>query len=275
MSIEKKFSFISANIIWRLLFSESNKLIIEERDPVKREVSFSCLDSLTGALLFKNLQLEEKFWIGIEVIYKDIIVFHKYGKPDMPGHKGIFTFSINSQKVLWHTDEFSFLLMHDDKMYVFKQKFDERIYFSLDYLNGMILSELGPDNALINNIRNGQDNADYSLNYQFPERYIKDNLNNPLVDFLLEEITNGMVIIGNIEYIINANLLFFNFYEKEKEAGLVNRFHIVNLETMQKTFEIFLNKNANAYVPDSFFLKDNQLYLLKEKNEILVYSIIK
>lgn len=275
MSIEKTFSFISTSIIWRLLFSESNKLIIEERDPVKREVSFSCLDSSSGEVIFKNLQLEEKFWVGIEVVYKDFIIFHEYGKPDMPGHKGIIVFSIVSQKVIWQSDEFSFLLMHNDEMYVFKQKFEERIYFTLDYLNGNILSELGSDQVIINDIRKEQNNVNNYPGYQFPERYFKEKLINHPVNLLLEEFTNGILIVGNIEYIINENLLFFNFYEKNKEAGLRNRFCVLNFETMQKIFEINLNENANAYVPDSFFIKDEQLYLLKDRNEVMVYSIIK
>jgi hypothetical protein len=136
MNIKKLYSYSNKKQIWRLLPTDTNKLIIEERDLDKKQVFFNCLQSDTGIKIFKNFQLDEKFWIGIETIYKDVIFFHKFTKPDMPAHKGIIVFDINNQKILWQNDELNFLFVSDDKLFCFQQNFENQNYSSLDFKTG-------------------------------------------------------------------------------------------------------------------------------------------
>ncbi len=93
-SIKKNYSFSNKREIWRLIPSQSGYLVIEERNMKSKEVFFNCLKLDDGKIYFKNFQLDEKFWIGIEAVSKNIIFFHKFRKPDMPGHKGIYAFDI-------------------------------------------------------------------------------------------------------------------------------------------------------------------------------------
>ena len=99
MEIKKLYSYKSEKQIWRILISGSDKLILETRDLNTKEVFFNCLFIENGKSIFSNLQLDEKCWIGIEDIYKGIIFFHYFPKPDMPHHKGIIAFDITAQKI--------------------------------------------------------------------------------------------------------------------------------------------------------------------------------
>ncbi|HUX92187.1 MAG TPA: DUF4905 domain-containing protein, partial [Ignavibacteriaceae bacterium] len=92
MKIKKEYEYSNRRQIWRLIPTDSGKIIIEDRNVETKEAFFNCLDIYTGKKKFSNLQLDEKYWIGIETIYKDIIFFHKYLKPDMPGHIGIIAY---------------------------------------------------------------------------------------------------------------------------------------------------------------------------------------
>ena len=98
MKIKKKYSFKDKRQIWRLLITDTDLLIIETRSVESREVYFNCIDIHSGKKKFNNIQMEEKSWIGIEMIYKDIIFFHQYAKPDMPEHRRILAYDINQQK---------------------------------------------------------------------------------------------------------------------------------------------------------------------------------
>ncbi len=129
VKIKKKYSFTNNRQIWRLIPTDTNKIIIEDRDNNSREVFFNCLDIITGEIIFRNFQLEDKFWIGIETIYNDIIFFHKFLKPGLPIHTGIIAFHIHSKKILWETEDYNFHFIKDDKIYVFKSKFEGREYF--------------------------------------------------------------------------------------------------------------------------------------------------
>ncbi len=145
MKIKKKYSYTNNRQIWRLLPTSTGKLIIEDRDTQNKEVFFNCLEINSGKKIFANLQLEEKFWIGIETIFEDIIIFHKFAKPDMPGHSSIIAFDINSQKVIWQNEDLTFLFVHDQNIFVYKQRFEDRLYFSLNISSGEIIEEIGND----------------------------------------------------------------------------------------------------------------------------------
>jgi hypothetical protein len=274
MKLKKYFSFKSDKLIWRLLFSELNKLIIEERDPVKREVSFSCIDAEKGGKIFKDMQLSEKFWIGIEIVYKDYIIFHNYRKPDMPGHKGIIIYDISSKKVLWQNDDLIYLLINDDKIYAFRHDFEDKYYVALNIYTGEIKEEIGKDDDRINLLKKNQYNPYNFQKFSYPEIYRMEQENNSETGDIINKITSGRTIIGNVEYILKGDILFFNFFEKNKKNSLLNRFFAVKLITGELMLDTILSENANAYVPDSFFLKENNLYLLKNKNEVSVFSII-
>ena len=86
MKLKRKYTFTNNRQIWRIVPAGEGKLVIEERDPMTKEVFFSCIEMNTGKILLDSLQFDEKFWIGIEDIYKDVILFHKYHQPDMPWH---------------------------------------------------------------------------------------------------------------------------------------------------------------------------------------------
>ena len=101
MKIKKKYSFTNKRQIFKVLPTDSGKIVIEERDIEKKQAYFNCLRIDSGKKIFKSLQLDEKFWIGIDTIHKDIIYFHKFVKPDLPQHNGIIAFDINSEKTIW------------------------------------------------------------------------------------------------------------------------------------------------------------------------------
>ncbi|MDP4174413.1 MAG: DUF4905 domain-containing protein [Bacteroidota bacterium] len=273
MKIKQRYAFTNNRQLWRILISGTNKVIVEDRDVDHKQVFFNCLQAETGNFIFRNLQLEEKFWIGIEVIYKDIIYFHKFAKPDMPNHKEIIAFDINSQKILWKNDSYAFLFVHDDKVYTYKPKFEGRNFYALDYLSGEELESLGDDAFAINQIRNSINIEEEYKDYLFPNIFSDDTIIDIDTKQIILDLSGGFEIQGNIEFIRYKDILLFNYYAKASEKIFINRFIAVDTSKRKIIFEEILNSTANAYVPDSFFMKDNLVFLLKEKKELKVFAI--
>jgi len=65
MKLKKKYKFDNGRQIWRIIPTNSGKLIIEEREPEKKQAYFHCLERESGKKLLSNFQLEDKFWVGI------------------------------------------------------------------------------------------------------------------------------------------------------------------------------------------------------------------
>lgn len=270
--MKKNFTYKSNRQIWRILISDSDKLILETRDLITKEVFFNCYYLENGENIFCDLQLDEKCWVGIEEIYKDIIFFHYFPKPDMPLHKGIIAFDIESQNVLWTNNEFSFLFVNNDKVYGFKQGFEERYFFSLNYLSGELIEEFGSDHLKINALQKTAENEkDWSC-YIYPQLLKQANGTKNIYEMIRTQILD-MDVVGEIEYNLYNEILLFNFHSKILDEQLANIFCAVNLKDESLILTKILNARTTSLFTDSFFVYKNFLFLLCEKDEVLIYII--
>ncbi len=274
MKIKKKYTHHNKRPIWRVLPTETSKLIVEEREKDNKQVYFNCLNIESGKKIFKNFQLEEKFWIGIEANYNDMIYFHKFVKPDMPQHVGIIAMDLNEQKILWENFNISFLFIWKEKVYSFQQMFEGRKYFSLDYKSGNLLEDFGDDVGLINEVKKELDESDAYAGYLFPISYNSNIIVAANLKEVFQKLRNDFTFSGNIEYVQKNNLLMFNFHIVNSQGNLSNRFKALDLSSGKYIFEETLIKETKTFAPDSFFVKDDLLFILFGKNRLSVYSII-
>lgn len=273
MLLEKKYEFSNGRQLWRLIPDDSGNLVIEERDAATKEVFFNCLDINTGGEILGSYQAEEKFWIGIETVYKEIIFFHKYQKPEMPGHKGIIAFDIKSKKTLWTNPDLSFLLLKDEKIYCFEPLFEGRNYYVLDYKTGEILEEPGDISGRVNSLIEEENSPEKYKDYIFPEAFSPSAPAPGKAKELIEEFKGERVIAGNIDFALTESLFVFNGHEVLPDGKLRNLFRAFDLERGGLLVESVLNNYTETFIPDSFFIKGRLLFLLIEKVGLVVYEI--
>ena len=273
MVIKHNYSFSNNRQIWRLIPTETGKIIIEERDTNNKEVFFNCLHISTGEKIFSEFQLEEKFWVGIEAVNNDIIYFHRFAKPDMPGHLGIIAFDIKSKTILWENPDYSFLFIDKSKIYCYKSLFEGRSFFALDSNTGELIAELGSDVSEINRLRDVALSKQSYEDYIFPRTYYSDDLPDERISKIFSELKNEKVIAGAIEYAIYDEVLFFNFHEVLDDGLLRNTLKAIDLRDSNLIMEELLISETKAFVPDSFFFLQNLMFLLEEKNMLVVYEL--
>jgi hypothetical protein len=272
-SIEKKYSLIDSNQIWRILISDSEKLIIERRNTDDKEVFFAAYHLENGKPLWEKFQLEEKFWIGIEKIYKDIIFFHKFTKPDMPGHRGILAFDINKKEVLWENTNGSFAFILDDKLYYFREDFEGTKLEPLHFLTGKKAGEIIESATQMEELRNrAYLSEDYS-DYSFPEKFYGDEPNAEQIKKAISRITEGKKIAGETEFAFTDGLFLASYHIENNDATMRNVFSVLNVNTSEIIFEDVLNETIDLFASDSFFVYKNFLFLIKEKKQLDVCKI--
>ena len=273
MKIKKEYTFTNNRQIWRIIPTQTDKLIIEERDTEKREAYFNCIKIDSGKKIFKDFQLNEKYWMGVETVYKDIIFFHEFLKPDMPGHKGIITFDINTKRIIWRRDDYIFLFIYNDKVYCYQLKFEGRNFYTLDFETGELIDNLGEDAAPVNKLREKNILNNNIKGCLFPEPFIASSGEDDRIKNLLQNYKSEHVIVGNVEYLLVKNLILFNFHEVTESGRLRNLFKAIEIDYGKVIFEEVLNDDTKTFVPDSFFLKDDLIFLLKNKTKVVVCSI--
>jgi hypothetical protein len=218
--------------------------------------------------------IEEKFWIGVEKVYKDLIFLHKFKKPDMPGKKGIITFDILRKETLWKNEDLIFLFVYNDEVYCYKEKFESKNYFKLNSLTGEIISEFGNNPAELNALREKVLDEESFEGYHFTKQFIPETEPDEEIKRILGEERNQKLVSGKIDYIILENLLLYSFHEILPDGRkMKNLFKAVDIHNGKVIFEEELNRGVTNLIPDSFFIKDNLLFLLKEKTELLVCSL--
>ena len=274
MKLKKIYRFDNKRQIWRIIPTTNGKLIIEEREPDKKQAYFHCIAIESGKKFLKDFQLDDKFWVGIESVRDDIIFFHKFAKPDMPKHRGIFAFDIRSKNVIWENSELIFQFLLKEKLYAFREKFQGRSYVSINPLTGEIIEEIGENYDLINTLRNESlIEGDYK-GQMFPEifetGFVTDNRAN---DFI-KSLRNVFMISGKIEHILKNELLLVSFHEVNSKGNFNNLFKAVDLSKGKYILEEVINKETSLYLTDSFFIKDDYLFLLFGKTRLQVYKII-
>jgi hypothetical protein len=274
MNLKKKYSYTNKRQIFRLIPTDTGKIIIEERDTEKKQAYFNCLNIDSGKKIFKHLQLDEKFWLGIEAISNDVIFFHKFVKPDLPQHNGIIAYDINNKQTLWEDNNHTFLFVNDEKIYAFQQRFEDREFVTLNCLTGEVIDELGSDSDEINLLREDSINSEDFSSFRFPVLFDSNLLGKQRENEILSKLREGHLIRGGIEYALMDDLLLFNFHEVNLDNTLKNIFRAVDLLSEKNILEATLNSRTNAFAPDSFFVKDDLLFLLIEKIKLEVYKII-
>ncbi len=274
MKLKKKYSHKNNRQIFRLIPTDTGKIIIEERDTEKKLAYFNCLNIDSGKKIFNHLQLDEKFWLGIEAIYNDVIFFHKFVKPDLPRHNGIVAYDINNKQTIWEDKNRTYLFVKDENIYAFQQRFEEREFVTLDYLTGEVIDELGFDSDAINLLREDTINSEDFTSYRFPGLFGTNSFGEQRENEILSKLREEHIITGGIEYVLIDDLLLFNFHEVNPGNTLKNIFKAVDLSSGKHILEVTLNSRTNAFAPDSFFVKDDLLFLLIERTKLEVYKII-
>lgn len=272
IKIKKKLKYSNNRQIFRLLISETDKLLVEERDRNIKQAFFNCIDLDRDKKIFEGLQMQEKYWTGIETFYNDLIVFHGFVKPDMPMHKGMIVYDVASGSILWQNEDYNFLFIHDEQLYAYRQKFEGVDYYRLDLLSGEVIDNID-DPAVIDDLGLLVNEEFRSRGYLFPEVFRKETgVPGGQAEVILNSYTGQA---ASTEYIIFEDTLFFNYFSRNADGKYSNTFFVIDIQQGKIIFNEVLETGANAPVPDLFFIKNNYLFLLKGKTELLIFDIKK
>jgi hypothetical protein len=192
----------------------------------------------------------------------------------MPTHKSIIAFDIHTQSVLWQNDNYVFSFVYKDNIYCYQQRFESRVFFALDYITGDVVEELGNDVSVLNKLKVEADIEFENQNYLFPMYFDRNLSSTSDFQIYLQKFLTDNVIKGQISFLIYEKIMLFNYHEVSKSNTLDNIFIVVDLSKNKILLKEILDKNLGSLMPESFFIKDNFLFLIVDKTKLFVYQII-
>ena len=271
-------TFSAGSIIWRMVLAGHGKLIGECRDPENKAASFFCLDISAGKVLWKDLRLDEPWWVGIEAVQKNVALLHTFAKPDMPEHKGIRAFDVASGVQLWRNDDVAYWFVRDDRVIAYRDFFERRVGYEIDLQSGALLKTYDTSLEALHALRLQAAEEQSLPEVTLPEVFLEEEADAALAR-LVEKETKGQELSGRVEYICQNNVLMFNFHVRKRDSAeglkLENNLIIYRLPEKKRVFADVIGRNLTSYVPDSFFVKNPFILFIKEQRTLMALRLWK
>lgn len=272
-------------VIWRLLCSSDNRIVGEDRDQRLKSVSFFCLEAQSGEPLWEGLRLDESWWISIELIQDGVLFINEFIKPDLPEQGKIHAIDVETGKLLWTNSELNMLFVAGGRVYASRALFDRHLYFALDLKTGQLVSEFGSDARQIDHFR-VEERSTTEEGLIFPEGLTEQSQDYALVRPIVAGQCKQEDLRGPVEYIHSSKHILISFHEtsptvpsligshkKIHDGRVDNRFFIVDADSQKVLFEETLNHAVSNPVPDSFFMKNDVVYFIREKEHLVAIRL--
>ncbi len=249
----------------------AGRILGEARDVVARTASFFCLRESDGTPLWENRRFEEPWWIGIEDASGDTVFFHGFGKPDMPQHLGIIACDIDTGELRWQEPALTFLFCLDGFVYASEQRFDAMVFHKLDATTGERIENLGSEPASINALRATLNDDDEFAGYSYPEPYTPAHPQWERAAALTDGILDAARVAGNLDILERDGIAFIAWHQASEAGGLTQHFVVRSTEG-RILFRDTILDHADAPGMDSFFIKDDLLFYVRNRGVLTAHS---
>lgn len=293
-SISPKWQFQKPGNLWRMLFLESDRLIIEHRSSQEKKASYILLDQQSGAPVWENFVLThsggdeagspvgEAWWVGMEYVLGNTVYFHSYSDKNNPEHSGIWALDSSSKTVLWERVDLSFICaINNNKFLCYQEKnaggFAERTFLTVDPYTGQDILNIGFDVSKANRLRDEGKTLEEVQEVQLPQTF---QTQSPEFKNIIQSNTlkvNPEFLVAGIDLVEGASHKIYGFHEQtnamvKNASGLPVKALNYNLEVYDEHNRIYrdvLGKAMSGLIMDGFFMKDGALYYVRERDTLV------
>jgi hypothetical protein len=246
-------------IIWNTLADgSSQRLFLEVRDVVEKKVSFSALNLQNNQWLWKNISLEEPWWISLSAVAGDILLLTVYTDTDNPDKKSLIAFNVDKKETIWWKNGFSFSAVNTRFVKGFDLKFAGK-EFILDLFTGQPVQDVDFDLVLSQNFP-----VIRPFQYEQDSDYF-----GTVRDFL--QVKVGIAPVVTLDYLEHDSLIIVSAFVNE--GDLANYLYVFDL-TGQILLKEQLGQDLKGVGIDTFFIFSGHLIFIKNKHELVSYKII-
>ena len=236
-------------LIWKVQINEKKSLIaIESRNSDLRKVAFTVLNYQTGDSYFKERVFEETWKLNLAFIGKENMVLTVFEQSNSPESKGLIAVNAQNGSLLWERYNISLNQANEGGMQVFDPRINPRKYYWINHENGGYITE--PEN-----------NYPQTGFLLFPELFNHSTL----PGFISRE-----EIVGEVASLITQGKTIVSFHEKIND-NLRQRLLVYQDDNI--LLDDILIKDIQKMQPESFFIQNNNLFYIRNKNEIVSYLV--
>ncbi|HEX8549688.1 MAG TPA: DUF4905 domain-containing protein [Cytophagaceae bacterium] len=266
--------------IWKIIIESTlSTLFIETREPEKRQVKFHAVDLKNKKAIWEYTDTEERWWLGLEDALPNAVLIHGYRNPKFPDHKGLIALDPVRGKILWKNPNWTFINKSGSAVLVSTEKEDTVLL--LDPKNGTVHQEMSapeapaPSEAASPKVMTGQAISTDNGTYEKIKSLVVERTQLHLIEEINYLEHNGHIIISFyvLDHISNdVTKAVANPGQDSNNNVLTHMLWILDKDGNQKILNT-LGKNLKGISSDPFFVFDNMVIFLADKNELMIYGL--
>ena len=246
--------------IWNTTFS-SQYAVLEIRDESTRKVSFSCVNLLTGTILWKDLRPEKSWWLSLVGIFDEYLILHKYSSNQKPEPEGLIILAPESGEILERIDDWIFFNYRDNILTVYQLKDGQPVYKDI---NLPIQSNNQETKQSFNRSK-----VETSIVQISPTHYPEDNPHFETIYKFLHRLLS-IDAVKAVDYLEISNKIIISYYIY-KDKSFQNYLLVTN-----RSRQILLNDpiaSTEGIGIDTFIVKSDTLLYVKNQTQFIGYRL--
>ncbi len=263
--------------LWRVLFSHGDLVAGEHRDNEKKRVTFFCIDSRNGEEKWTLSRKGEGWWTTTEGVHGRHLYLHAFAKPDLPHPRHVTSVDMETGQILWDHPELTFLYVKDDAVVVEQRDIEHTRCHRLDPESGEIQDTI-EDRETVESERIEARANDPHVKLTFPDVYNPEFNNHGLFTQIVSSIQRKERLIDPVEVLEHGNNLIVCYHkikggQADGNTLLTQELIIYNKNDFNELYRDILFDNASVPVPDGLFLRENTLYYIRKKTELVAVNL--
>ena len=140
-TLKVRWQYTPGATIWRVHPAVRGRILGEERDLERKQVSFFALDMATGAVLWHRPGVGDPWWVGMNRVVGDLLFLHGFATPDLPVERGVTVIAAATGEHLWSRSEWSIESVDEGSLTVREDRREGSVLLPVDPRTGSVLGE--------------------------------------------------------------------------------------------------------------------------------------
>lgn len=235
-------------------------IAIELRDTESRQIQIDTIDYEKNILL-SSYSTNIDWWSGLSAISNGCIIIQNFKDATFPEPKGFIVFDTLNQKEVLRNKDSAFAFCSENRLISTRIFFSDIIYESYNLSTG--LKEESEVDSL-------KDITPEKVNISLPLQYNEGNIHFSTINRFIKNCLNQDAVLA-VEYLETDSLIMVSYYIRGLEK-LENFLLLTDLEGMVIE-DILISSDLEGISKETFFVKDNHLYFVKNKKELQRYEL--
>ena len=244
---------------------------MEIRNESTRQVSFSCINLLTGKMIWENMKPEMSWWLSLVGIFDEYLILHKYSSNQKPEPEAVLILNIQTGNVFERIDDWIFFNYKENALAVYQLQNNQPVYKDVNLIK---LSSVGTQTTaerlpLSVKIQTTIQQLNNSTIETSPTHYPEDSPHFPTIYKFLYRLLN-IDAVKAVDYLEIGNKIIISYYIYRHKSFL--NYLLVTNQSRQILLNDLIAETEGIGI-DTFTVKSDTLLYVKNQTQFIGYRL--